>query len=336
MLARKKRIEFELSNRPDINSLCAIDIPANVEKIIITDCIALTDLSALSNLANLQYITINNCPNLIDLKPITAISSLIKLRIFGAPNLDMLHSLKHETREIYLQLVQSHAMFSGFHQKKEDTLYVYIQVEKLGDLLPITSLATLKRLRFDYCNELQNIEELAHCIGLSELQFSYCPNLVDCSPVAKLKNLHSLRLLFCPKIETIDPALEVQSLKELELVRCDAIKEIRFQPVNQLIDLRLHDNRQLSKLIHLEYLAQLRFLMLEHCDAFYDYSTFSVLQRLEELHLFYAKNLKSKAFIKKLKNLKILRIQVYKYKWTYHNTLKTIYINKDYNQLLSL
>jgi hypothetical protein len=329
-VSRKKLIEYALCNNVQLTSLDALGLTPDVEKIDLKDCALLADISFIKQLPKLQYLTIENCPCLTDLAVLTEVSSLLKLRLYAMPDLEILGTLQDNTQTIHLQVVQDYRMFSGFHEKKPNLLYVYIHAASVENLKPIVSLRNVVQLRFDYCSKLSDIRDLVNCKSLNEVQFTNCEILESTAPLAQLNNLRSLRILYCPRIKYLNEVLAIKTLEEFELVRCDLIQELEFQPDNQLIDLRLQDNRQLSKLTNLHLLTKLKYLMLEQCDSFVEYDALALIENLEELNLFYLLNLRSKAFTQKLKKLNVLRIWDYKHKMNFQDGVKTIWPNNDF------
>ena len=330
MVSRKKLIEYTLCNNAQLTSLDALGLTSDVEKIDLKDCALLADISFVKQLPKLQYLTIENCPCLTDLAVLNDVPSLIKLRLYAMPDLSILDTLKHNTQTIHLQVVQDYRMFSGFHQKKTNLLYVYIHAASVENLKPIVSFPNVVQLRFDYCSKLSDISDLANCKNLNEVQFTNCEILEYTAPLAQLNNLRSLRILYCPRIKYLNEVLSIKTLEELVVVRCDLIQELIFQPGNQLIDMRLQDNRQLSKLTNLHLLTKLKYLMLEQCDSFVDFDALAMIENLEELNMFYLLNLRSKTFTQKLKKLNVLRIWDYKHKMNFQDGVKTIWPNNDF------
>lgn len=297
-----------MCNNDQLTSLDALGLTSDVEKIDLKDCALLADISFVKQLPKLQYLTIENCPCLTDLDVLNDVPSLIKLRLYAIPDLSILDTLKHNTQTIHLQVVQDYRMFSGFHQKKPNLLYVYIHAASVENLKPIVSLSNVVQLRFDYCSKLNDISDLANCKSLNEVQFTNCEILEYTAPLAQLNNLRSLRILYCPRIKYLNEVLSIKTLEELVVVRCDLIQELIFQPYNQLIDLRLQDNRQLSKLTNLHLLSKLKYLILEQCDSFVEFDALAKIENLEELNMFYLLNLRSKAFAKTQKTKRIANL----------------------------
>ncbi len=118
----------------------------NENKILLSNCKEITDLSPLSSLTNLFFLSIINCPGITDLSPLSSLSSLSSLMIAYCPgitNLSPLSSLKN-LRQIFL--IDNPGIYNLSSLSSLPKLE-FLQIDKFCNYIGLSSLKEKKGLK---------------------------------------------------------------------------------------------------------------------------------------------------------------------------------------------
>lgn len=253
--ARKLFLNHAQITNESINSILKLPL---LEKLELSNCEQITDISSLQQLPRLKEIYLLHCK-------ITDFTFLQNMQSLTGLGLDL---PKHITNINYLENLE--------------------KLEKLGlsgdqnisDFRPLLKLKSLKSLHLLDCNHLNDLSVLQNLQGLKQLTIFEGKNISHFEPLQQLQSLKSLSL-WSSHVRDLS-FLQGLKLEELHFIQCNQIEDLKFlECLKELKVLDLTGCPKITDLRPLQQLEQLEFLNLSLCDLITDISCLEGLQGLK-------------------------------------------------------
>lgn len=243
--ARKLFLNHAQITNESINSILKMPL---LEKLYLSNCEQISDISSLQQLQGLKKIVLLQCNNIADFNFLQNLQSLTSLYLYvpnHINNINFLESL--ELEKLGLSGNQNISDFRPLLKLKSLQSLDLLDCNHLNDLSVLQNLHELKQLtifegkkisNFDFLQHLRSLTSLSiwlsrikdisflqELIGLEELNFQICNHIEDISCVQNLKELKRLSLTGCSNITNLRPLQQLHNLQSLNITLCDHIQD---------------------------------------------------------------------------------------------------------------
>lgn len=190
-----KLLSIEINNCPALKSL---DVPKNVQKVIIKNCEGMSTLdltySPINNsISNLTQVTLDNCPGMKRFNVSRQNNPFLKIELTGAWNLEVLNLSSTVTQDIILPSLYVNGEPNFFSLKSLDISKTKISTLRYNDssftYLNLLTFPNLESIQASGCKELVEVRCLNDINNPIELKDS---SFKDCSSLVRLKGYISL------------------------------------------------------------------------------------------------------------------------------------------------
>jgi internalin A len=272
-------------------------------------CEQLIDVCELIELGGLQTLNLSGCGQLADLSALAGLKGLQNLDLSNCEQLVDVSMLAGLTSLRRLNLFWCRRLnnISGLASLTGLRLLNLSQCAQLHDISVLIGLTSLQWLDLRHCERLHDLDPLAGLTSLRTLDLSGCGQLCDLSPLAKLSSLETLDLTYCEQLCDLSPLAGLTSLQALDLSGCGRLCDLSpLAGLTSLQTLQLSHCKQLSDLSPLVALASLQALDLSGCGQLRDLPPLVGLSSLQTLELSYCKQLSDLSSLAGLASLQTL------------------------------
>lgn len=265
----------------DIDRLGNVVLP-RLDKLSLRSCGDLMNLEGIEGCENLQRLSVKTCNDLSSLESLTALTALssIKLRsCFSIESLETLTALRALSSINLRKGISSLIEIKGCIAVKKLVLEDLCDLVNLEECCPVedlylancmnfrslhgievsTSLKTVELVNTD----LETLEGLERCPGLSTLNLIRCYSLEHMSP---LYALTCASIIQCSSLQNLVGLSGITSLIRLDIMVCHSISSlVGLEGCTSLTRLVLVDCPSLSNVVGLDRIAPMKQLYIEKC-----------------------------------------------------------------------
>jgi Leucine-rich repeat (LRR) protein len=200
-----------------------------IKELILSNCLYLTDVGALSILSSLQNLDLSGCEQLTNITPLARLSNLqtLDLSFIGQGKLK-------DVKSISLSCLQKLSLKCWFELTDIGPLSQCTNLRKLDlqstDVSDVTLLSklSLESLTLIRCKSLKSIGqvECSDFKHLKHLDLSFCLFLTDIRGLGSCRSLTALNLRSCISLSDIQPLSRCSTLRVITLSDCDKLVDI--------------------------------------------------------------------------------------------------------------
>jgi Leucine-rich repeat (LRR) protein len=263
----------------------------STQKTLIFDhCVAVTDLSFLSQMTELKRLSFKGCLGLNSesLKALSDLPNLEELRLSDCIGISQLNHL------------------AGMNYLKRLDLS---HCPGVSDLSGLQGLKGLQSLHLENCSGVSDLSGLQGLDGLEWLHICICAGVSDLSDLQRLEGLQTLHISVCAGVSDLSSLQGLDALKSLYLSGCVGVSDLSsLQRLEGLQTLYLSDCPGVSDLSGLQGLERLQTLMLEYCSGVSDLSGLQGLEGLQTLDLSHCPGVSDLSGLQRLEGLQTLHL----------------------------
>jgi len=222
-------------------------------RLVVSDCLALEDITALSRLKRLQSLEIINADHVRKLGPLASLEGLRRLALRNCDGIEDLRPLAslRELRHLDLSRCNRVRDLGPLAGLKALVSLDLSDCNAIRDLSPLRSLDNLEDLRLFGCNRVEDLTPLYHMCylrslslpnetqdgdllaickehpELERLDLRNCQKVTDLSSLVRTRHIKHLTLAGCRNVTDLSPLAALEGLIRLDLAHCVGITSLR-------------------------------------------------------------------------------------------------------------
>ncbi len=215
--------------RPTVRVVCLkhVSIPvahiirdcSRLDKFVIQNCRALSDITAIAGCKRLRRVSLAFCRAMVDITPLSNIASLIQVSLTGTSSIHDISPLVQSKGIKYLDLrglrnVQDFSCLTTFEHLEN----LYLDDCGVCPKLDLTNCHKLRSISID-STELTTLNALHRCSLLTTISARFMAKLVDVSVVQSLPELKEIFLTNCDSLTNVIFLFKCPKITQIECTR---------------------------------------------------------------------------------------------------------------------